>query len=164
MTDITYTNTATDLRDSQGLIAGKGNANALQVLCTATIEVASVVAQNDTISFGRIPSNARIAGISEASWDDLASSGAPTLDLGLGSVDSNITSDPDALSAGGDLATATTGSRVVGDIANYGKKAWELVSGQTTDPGGSLDVYGSVVDAATNTAGTISVTIYGYLD
>lgn len=164
MTDITYDNVATDRRDSQGLIPGVGNANVLQVLCTASIELATVVADGDTIRLGRIPSNARLAGISEASWDDLASSGAPTLDIGLASVNSNITSDADALSAGGLLATATTGSRVISEIANYGKRAWEFVSGQTSDPGGELDVYASVVDAATNTAGTLSVTVYGYLD
>ena len=163
MADITYTNRATERRAHPGVVPGSGEANNLKVLGTVTIELATVVADGDTINFCRIPANARIAGISRIDWDDLASAGAPTLDLGLASVDSNITSDPVSFSNGHALA-AVGSADLIADHANFGKKAWELVSGQTADPGGELDIYGSVVDAATNTAGTITLTLLGWFD
>ncbi len=162
MSDITYTNVATELRNVQGLVTGPGDAGTLKLLGSATIELAASTA-NDTVKFCRIPASARISSISLVSWDDLASTGAPTLDMGLGTVDGNITSDPVALSNGHDV-TAAGSSAIVGDIANYNKKAWELVSGQSTDPSGFLDVYGTIVDASTNIAATVTVEVYGYLD
>jgi len=164
MADITYTNKATERRASPGITPGKGDANSLKMLCSATIEL-GVSADGATVKFGRIPSNARISGRSRVYFDDLATTGAPTLDLGLASVDANITSDPDALSNGHTLATADAeGAMVIGDVANIGLPAWDFVASQTTDPGGELDVYGSVVDACTTQAGTVTVEILGYLD
>lgn len=162
MADITFTNSATQRRSSTGLVTGPGDAGNLKVLLVATIELAAASA-NDTVKFGRIQANARIAGISKVSWDDLETANAPTLDMGLGSVDSNITSDPDALNNGLDV-TAAGSAQLIADAANYGKSAWEHVSGQTSNPGGELEVYGSIVDAATDTTGTITVEVYGYLD
>lgn len=163
MADITYTNRATERRNHPGVVPGSGEANNLKVLGTVTIELATVVSNGDTIKFCRIPANARIAGLSRIDWDDLETTNAPTLDMGLASVDSNITSDPVAFSNGHALA-AVGSADLIGDHANFGKKAWELVSGQTTDPGGELDVYGSVVDAATDTAGTVTLTLLGWID
>lgn len=164
MADLTYTNKATARKDSTDVAVGKGDAGSLKVLASATIELAAA-SVGDTVSFGRIQSNARISGVSRVYWDDLAAAGAPTLDIGLGSIDSNVTSDPDALTNGLDLATATpAGAALINDIANFGKQAWEHVSGQTTDPKGELEVYGSVADAVTDTTGTITVEVYGYID
>ena len=164
MADITYTVKATERNKSPGNVVGKGDAGVLKVLFVATLEVAAS-AQNSTIKFGRIPSIARLSGLSRVYWDDLETTNAPTLDIGLGSVDSNITSDPDALSNGHALATATTtGAGVIAEIANHGLPAWDFVSGQSSDPGGQLDVYGSIVDAATDTAGTVTIELLGYLD
>lgn len=161
MADISYTNTATERRNNTGIVAGIGSAYDAKVL-TATVELAAS-ASGVTTKIGRIPSNARIALHSDIYWDDLATSGSPTLDVGLGSVDSNITSDPDALTNGLALSSASN-ARIVNDIANVGKRAWEYVNGQTTDPGGELDIYATVKDAATNAAGTISAEIVYYLD
>jgi hypothetical protein len=94
MADISYTNTATERRNNTGIVAGIGSAYDAKVL-TATVELAAS-ASGVTTKIGRIPSNARIALHSDIYWDDLATSGSPTLDVGLGSVGSNITSDPDA--------------------------------------------------------------------
>ena len=154
MADLTYTNYATVRRNATGTVPGKGDAANVKCV-TATVELAAS-ASGVTTKAVRVPSNARIAGNSTIYWDDLATSGSPTLDVGLGSVDSNVTSDPDALNDG--LAASSAGSSaVVKDVANYGKRAWEFVSGQTTDPCGELDVYVSVKDAATNAAGTVTV-------
>jgi hypothetical protein len=126
---------------------------------TATVEVTAAASANSIYTMFRIPANARIVFPSTLARDDLASTGSPTLDIGLRAVDSNITTDPDALNDGIDAATAGT-SNVVKDIANYGKRAWEYVNGQTTAPGGLLDVIVSLVDADTNTGGTLTMTLY----
>lgn len=127
------------------------------VMLTSTREVAAAANANSQYTMMRIPSNARIHGLSRLSYDDLASTGSPTLDIGLKAVDGNITTDVDALNDGIDCATAAGTANVIKDIANYGKYAWELVAGQATDPGGMLDVIVTILDAATNTGGTITL-------
>jgi len=163
MADITYTNEATERRQSPKIVPGKGNANVLQSVISATIELAAS-ASGVTIFLGRISSNTRILASSRVYNDDLATSGSPTLDIGLGSVDSNITSDPDALANGIALSAAGSDVLAIADHANAGKRAWEFVNGQTVDPGGSLDVFATVKDAATNAAGSLTVEYYGTFD
>lgn len=160
MADLSYTNDATQRRSSTGLVTGNGVAGSVKNLCS-TIELAAS-ATGTTVKFGTIPSNARILPSSTFYWDDI-STGSPDYDLGLGSVDSNITSDPDALNDGLDGASAGS-AVVVKDAANYGKRAWEFVNGQTTDPGGALDVYASVTVAATTSTGTMSLDLYYTVD
>jgi len=163
MADITYTGKATERRASPGVVPGKGDANSLKVLCTSTVELGATAASGTTYSFGRIPSNARISGLSKIYWDDLTTTGAPTFDLGLASVDSNVTSDPDALSNGHDVTSASSAAALTA-IVDYGLPAWDLVASVTADPGGDLDVYGSLKDAAVAGGGTVTVEILGYLD
>jgi len=163
MADISYDNKATERRGSSGLTPGKGEGSSVKMLVCSTIELAAS-ASGTTVKLGRIPSNARILPTGLIYNDDLATSGSPTLDLGLASVDSNITSDPDAINNGQALSAATTTTTVMADPVNAGKQAWEFVNGQTSDPGGELDVYASVKDAATTATGTVTVEIYGYID
>lgn len=162
MADLTYTYKSTERRDSTGAVAAKGPSFSVKAI-TTTIELAAS-ASGSTVKVARIPSNARICGASTLYFDDLATSGSPTLDIGLGSVDSNVTSDPDALNDGIGVSSAAGSSAVVKDIANYGKRAWEFVNGQSTDPGGELDVYISVKDAATNAAGSVSCELFYVVD
>src|SRR5690349_12522248 len=132
----------------------------------ATQEVAAA-ASSSTIAFFNIPSNARIAVASRAYWDDLATSGSPTLDIGLYAVNGNITSDDDALNDGlalSAVSTASAGAHVIKDFANGGKRAWEFVNGQTSDPGGELLVKGVIRDAATTATGTVSLEILYSVD
>lgn len=161
MTDLSYTLKATVRRSNVATI-GSGEAGNLKVVA-ATKSVTARTAGN-TMKMLRLPSNARISGLSHVAWDDLASTGSPTLDIGVGSVDSNITSDADALNDGLDLATAAGTAKVVKDHANYGKQLWEFVSGLTADPGGELDIYVSFVDANTNTTGDVTLEIAYTLD
>ena len=163
MADLTYTNDATERKASSGLVPGKGDGQTVKALICSTIELAAS-SSGDTVKLGRIPSNARILPTGLIYNDDLATSGSPTLDIGLASVDSNITSDPDAINNGIALSSATTTTTVMADPTNAGKYAWEFVNGQTTDPGGALDVYVSVKDAATTATGTLTVELYGYFD
>lgn len=163
MADLTYTNRATERRSTTFQVPGPGDAHNVKVLATATIELAAS-ASGTTVFLGRAPSSARLLPNGFIYNDDLATSGSPTLDIGLASVGSNVTSDPDAITNGIALSSATTTTTIMADPANAGKQLWQFVSGQTTDPGGELDIYGSVKDAATTATGTISVALYGYLD
>lgn len=155
-------NSATQRRSADNLVAGTGDAYNVKSLC-ATIELAAS-SSGDTVTFGRIPSNARILGGSRLYHDDLATSGSPTLDIGLISVNSNITDDPDALNDGIDITAAGADVVVVKDAANMGLPAWDFVNAQTSDPGGEFIVRGVVKDAATTATGTITLDMYYVVD
>jgi len=164
MADLTYSAKATERKNSTGIVPGKGEASSVKLLVSATTEVAVVTAAGYTIKVGRIPSNARLLPTGMIYNDDLATAGSPTIDLGLGPVNGNITADPDAIHNGIAASTATTTTTVMADPANAGKYAWQFVNGQSTDPGGELDVYVTIADAATTQAGTLTVALYGYFD
>lgn len=125
------------------------------VIEAATVEVAAAASAASVYVMHRIPSRARIYGMSKVHFDDLASTGSPTLDFGIKAVASNITTDNDALNDGVDVATAASSASWIKDIANYGKQAWEF-SSATSDPGGMIDLTITILDAATNTGGTIT--------
>lgn len=164
MSDVNYTLRATLRRNSEVVIA-QGEAGNLKVI-GATRSVTARTNGN-TMRMVRLPSNARIAGMSRVYWDDLASTGSPTLDIGVAPVNDSanlITADPDALNDGLDLFTAAGSAALIKDHANYGKQLWEHVAGLTADPGGMLDIYVSFVDANTNTTGDVSVEVAYTLD
>lgn len=161
MTDLTYTGVGTFRRNATDAVPGNGIAYSKKTQMS-TVEI-SAGAANRTYKMARVPSRARLCASSTVYWDDLATAGSPTLDIGAGSVDSNITSDADAINDG--LALSSAGSnRVVKDFANLGKQAWEYVSGQTSDPGGDIDIYVSILDAATTTAGTVALELNYVVD
>lgn len=131
-----------------------------------TVEVTSAASVNSTYFSQRlrIPSNARILGSGIIYFDDLASTGSPTLDIGLFGVDDNITDDDDALNDGIDVFTGASSSPIVKNISNYGKRAWEFVSGLTEDPRSQLDIRVTLKDAAANTGGTITIELHYTID
>lgn len=115
-----------------------------------TVEITASDSVCSTYHLARIPSNARIHGISKLHFDDLATTGSPTIDIGVYNISgaSDITDDPDALNDGIDVATAAGSASVVKDIANYGKRLYEYVASQTTDPKCDLDIKAKLLDAA----------------
>lgn len=158
------------VRRTDNAPVGVGEAGTLKHYGSRTVEL-TAAASADVVDFKlQIPSNLRISSLSRLLHDDLATSGSPTLDLGLYAVDGNVTSDDDALNDGIVVSavmtssTQTIGVPVVKDFANGGKRAWEFVNGQTTDPGGMLAVKGVIRDAATTTTGTVTLELLGYLD
>ena len=152
-------NLATQLRNAQDLVVGVGHAHSVKTL-VSTMELSALAALNDTITFGRIPANARILGASQCAFDDLGTTG--TFDLGLFGVKGNITDDDDAFQAGIDVTAAGTAA-FVADIADYGKEAWEFVNGQTTNPGGEFIVRGTF-KTATTTGGTVNIQLLYVVD
>ena len=157
--------TATERRSSLLNAASHGGAYGVKNL-TSTVEVAASTTVGRTINFGHIPSNARILGSSKLYWDDLATSGSPTLDMGIAAVKGNLVNadDPDALGNAGAISAAAVNQPVISEIANHGLPAWDFVASETADPGGKLEVYGSLVDAPVNAAGTITLELYYVVD
>jgi hypothetical protein len=156
---------ATERRSSLLNASSHGGAYDVKNL-TASVEVTVATGTGDTYIFGRIPSNARLLGSSRLYWDDMATSGSPTMDIGLGEVEGNLANadDPDALSNGHDLGTATNDALAIAAIADYGKPAWDFVASETSDPGGALAVYGTCLDAVTTAAGTMTIELYYVID
>lgn len=106
------------------------------------------------IVFCRIPTSARINGVSRLLNDALGTS--VTMSIGLKAVNGNFTTSNTAIAAA--TAVATAGSFTIpGDHANAGKMAWELL-GLASDPGGFADVIG-VTAGATTTASAQDVTL-----
>lgn len=128
------------------------------------VEVTAAASATSTYDLGNFPSNARLLGASKISFDDLASTGSPTLDIGLFPVDANITGDDDAINDGIDVASAAATVNLIKTIDNWGKRAWEFVNGQTTDPGGLLNMKITLKDADTDTGGTVAVEVYYVVD
>lgn len=125
---------------------------------TSTVEVSAAASAGSVYRMLRLPSGARIMGTSIISIDDLASAGAPTLDIGVAPVSGSLAAaDPDAINDGIDAATAGE-SKVIKDRANYGKRLWEL-AGASADPEGMIDLTVNLVDAAANVGGTITVEV-----
>jgi len=118
------------------------------------IEVAAAYAATDRIFVAKLPSNAVLLPISTVYFDDLGT--APTLDFG----DAN---DPNGLSTVIDASSAGSSSllEAVG-VEDYGKRLWELL-GHSSDPGGLIDLFFTVVGDIT-AAGTVKTVIYYVVD
>lgn len=152
------------LNSSTRSLADAGEGGGRVRVWVETIE-ATAASAAEIFSLAIIPSNARILGMSTIYWDDLASVGAPTLDLGFTPLRSgDFTADDVALNDGLDLATAASSARVIKDIANYGKRAYEFINGQTTDPKCDLHLIGTLKDAATNATGTVTIELFYTVD
>jgi len=132
---------------------------------TETVETGAADSASSTYLLARLPSNARIMGMSKVYYDDLGTIAA-TLDIGVYNTSgkSDITDDPDALNNGLDVSTAAASASLIADIANYGIPLWDHVNGQTTDPVAMLDIKASLQDASISAAGTITVEIFYTLD
>lgn len=124
-----------------------------------TVEVTAAASDTSTYHLFRVGSHERISGfLSQIGWDDLASSGAPTLDIGAYDPEgsgTNFTDDVDAFNDGLDAATATAAAKFVKNLADHGKQVWEFISGLTADPRCEVDIKVVIDDADCNTGGTI---------
>jgi len=126
---------------------------------TRTIEITAGADTASDYAFGYVPADAVIMGGSSYSVDDCSTETSATIDFGLYAVDSNVTSDDDALNDGIVLGTAATRQPLIKDIANYGKRAWQFVNGQTTNPKGWLLLKGVIRDASPTAGGTVTVEV-----
>lgn len=149
------------IRSNLGLTAPRVNVGGNFV--DSTVSVAAAASAGSVYTMYRLPTNARIHGFSRVAFDDLASTGSPTLDFGFKAVDGNFTTDPDALNDGVDVATDAGTANLIKDHANYGKQVWEIL-GLSEDPTGHADLTISILDAATNTGGDVTLTLIYSVD
>ena len=133
-----------------------------------TVTTASDDSATSTYHLARIPSNAIILPTSTIYWDDLASSGSPTLDVGLWATKENWNAITAELSAGYDIEALTTAldtssagsASVISDHTNGILPAWDHMASVTVDPGGMLDVKVSVYEHALAVAGQITLCLH----
>lgn len=163
MTDVTYTTALTVKRAAADAVPSKGDGPNLKII-TSTRNLASP-AQNSTHKLGRFDSNTRLHALSRVYWGDFASSGSPTLSIGLASVNNNFgAAVPAALNSGLDLATATpAGASILGSPQNSGKTLWEL-AGLASDPGGQIDIYATIIAAPGNLTADLTADIVVSID
>lgn len=156
------------VRRAVNTVLGKGEGNSLKTHGVRTIELAPN-ASGSIVDFKlRVSLQDRIDLASSIFHDDLATSGAPTLDVGAYPVDGNFTTDDDCFNDGLTLATAltyATRAPFVKDSANAGKQVWEYITGATKDTVGFADIKGVVRDAPTiGNTGSIVVDLKTYQD
>ena len=123
---------------------------------------------NSTFHLARIPSNAIILPTSTIYWDDLASSGSPTLDVGLWATKENWNASTAELSAGYDVDALTNGldctsassASLISDHTAGILPAWDHMASVSADPGGMLDIKVSILDAAINIAAQVTLCVH----
>lgn len=130
-----------------------------------TVEVSAAASVNSTYRLARLPSAARLTSLCVFHHDDLASTGAPVIDLGIFNPagKSGITDDDDALIDGTGASTAGS-SNFPAAIADVGKQLWAFVAGQTADPKQELEIKATIKTAAANTGGTLTLELFYTVD
>lgn len=125
-----------------------------------TIETSAADSTTSTYLMARLPSNARIHGSSKISHDALGAT-TTTIDIGIFNTSSRVefTADEDAINDG--IVASTSGTKdFIKDRANWGKRLWEFVNGQTADPKCDMLIKLTLLDAHLSSgAGTITVEI-----
>lgn len=125
-----------------------------------TVEVGAADSDTSTYHIAHLPSNCRISGASWIGYDDLASSGAPTIDIGTFNFADGTADDVDSINDGLTVATAAVNVPFFGDKADNGLYLWEIGTSPSSDPGGFIDIFLTLDDADVNVGGTISGSIF----
>jgi hypothetical protein len=133
-----------------------------------TVEVGAADTASSTYLMARLPSNAVILPASTLYWDDLTTTGSPTVDVGVYNMSgkSDFTDDPDALSNGHDVTSAGSGALITqgASISAYGQYLWDHIGSVTSDPKTDVDIKLKLVDANVAGGGSMSVVIYYTVD
>lgn len=126
------------------------------IVLDSTISVPASTVVGYEIVFARVPTSARINGLSRI-YNDALGAGV-TLSVGLKNVGGNFTSSTTALSTAFTVAAANViGTLPFTDHVSAGQFVWQLL-GLTADPGGFADVCGYTA-GATTTASAQDVTL-----
>ena len=154
----------TDLDATPIVLADPGQAGGNVRTWIDTVEVGAADTTSSTYLMARLPSNCIILPQSTVYWDDLTTTGSPTVDVGVYNLSgqSDITDDPDALSNGHDVTSAGSASLITAgaSISTFGIPLWDHVASVTTDPKTNLDIKLKLVDAPVVGGGTMSVVIF----
>lgn len=145
---------------TQGRLVERNAAGAPLKIYQQTIEMSAAATNASTYDFFDIPSDLKIWAIQWRS-DDLATTGSPTIDVGLFHADLASGGDDNALLDGLDVATGALSTITYDPIGVPGQEAWDYVASQTTDPNQMLTVRATLQDAACDSGGTMTLTIIG---
>ena len=128
------------------------------------VETNSDDSASSTYHLARLPSNAVILPSSTIYFDNVGG-GSTTADIGVYAVDGNLANadDVDAINDGIAIASAGSAS-VIKDFATSATALWDYVAGETSDPGGLLDIKVAVLDAAIDAAGSIALELFYVVD
>jgi hypothetical protein len=155
----------TGLTSANKSLGDPGEAGGRVKVWSETVETDAADSTSSTYLMARLPSNVRILGRSVISHDTLGSTTA-TFDIGVFNTSSrsDITNDVDGINDG--IVCSTSGTKdFIKDRANWGKRLYEFVNGQTTDPKCDLDVTLTLLDAHLSSgAGTVTCEIYYSFD
>lgn len=143
------------------VLADPGEGGGRTKVWVETFETSAADTTASTYTVARLPSNARILGMSKISHDTLGSTTA-TFDIGCfntGSV-TYFTNDVDAINNG--IVCSTSGTKdFIDDRANWGLPLWDFINGVTADPKCDIDIKLTLLDANLSSgAGTVTVEIY----
>tara|TARA_R110000744_G_scaffold212207_4_gene331225 strand:+ start:807 stop:1316 length:510 start_codon:yes stop_codon:yes gene_type:complete len=154
----------TDIDATPRVLSDPGHAGGAVRTWIDTVEVGAADTASSTYLMARLPSNAVILPTSTVYWDDLTTTGSPTVDVGVFNLSgkSDFTDDPDALSNGHDVTAAGSGAMITqgASISSYGIPLWDHINGVTTDPKTDVDIKLKLVDANVVGGGSMSVVIY----
>lgn len=153
-------NTTATRRNTSGQWPSPGMGGSIKCEPT-TIEVTAAASATSTYNMGRVPSNARWVDLTKVYFDDLATTGSPTFTISVRNVNGGVALT--TIRSGIDVAAAAGSALLIADIANYGKRVWEL-AGLASDPEVALDVIITLVAAATDTGGTVTFMNYYFVD
>lgn len=130
----------------------------------ATVEIAPAASIGSIYTMVRVPVQARISGLSMIYFDDLAGAGAPVLNIGIKPYGTTAFAQQlTALNDGIAVSAAAGSAKVVKLIENHGKMIWEF-AGLTADPLGWADIVVSIATAASDTGGTLSMSLLYTVD
>jgi hypothetical protein len=126
-----------------------------------TVETDASATTGSLYTMARLPSNARIHGSSRI-YNDALGSATATMSWGMYNTSSRteFTNSTTGLTSGLITSSASTvGRPLVGDVANYGKRLYEL-AGLSADPKCEMDIKMQLASANLSSgAGTVTVEI-----
>lgn len=156
----------TGLVSSPSVLADPGEGGGKIRYWCETVESGAADSTGSTYLMARLPSNARISGLSNLSKDAQGAVTAAVLSIGVYNSNPNvasITNSTTALNSNIQTSVATSVA-LIADRANYGKRLWEYTTA-TADPKGDLDVKIQLSGAdLVSGAGTMTVEIFYTLD
>lgn len=142
------------------VLADPGEGGGRMKIWSETFETSAADSSTSTYTVARLPSNARIFGLSRISHDALGATTA-TFDIGCYNTNATVyfTNDADAINDG--IVCSTAGDkRFVKDSANDGLPLWDFINGVTADPKCDIDIKLVLNDAHLSSgAGTVTVEI-----
>ena len=156
----------TDVADTSHQKNAPVSLNGGRVRCAIDkVEVSAAASATSTYLMHRLPSNSRIMPGSKIMFDDLASTGSPTVDIGVFAFKGNLVNsdDDDGLNDGIDVTSAGE-AEMVKNIDNWGNALWDFVDSEEKDPFGMLDIKLTIKDADTDTGGTITSIVFYTID